>query len=144
MDYSTSHDRFLYDKIHPKIKARRHPMETAVPKTWKPKAAGILDIVAGTLGFIGVFFLITGVMVTGGVFDIPGIEDVPFFVPSLISGIALLVAVINVLALIGGIYAVQRKKWWVALVGSIAAFLSSTPLGIAAIILTALSKDEFE
>ncbi len=119
-------------------------METAVPKTWKPKAAGILDIVAGAIGFIGVIFLITGIMVTGGLFDIPGIEAVPFFVPSLISGIALLAAGINVLALIGGIYAVQRKKWGVAMVGSIAAFLASTPLGIAAIILTALSKNEFE
>jgi len=48
------------------------------------------------------------------------------------------------LPLIGGIYAVQRRKWGLALAGSIAAIFGSTPLGIAAAIFTALAKDEFE
>jgi hypothetical protein len=119
-------------------------METAVQKTWKPTVAGILDIVAGALVLIGVIFLVIGIMVTGGIFGIPGTEDIPGFVPPLISIITVLAAAISILALLGGIYAVQRKKWGLALAGSIAAFLVSNVLGIAAIILTALSKDEFE
>jgi len=46
---------------------------------------------------------------------------------------------------VGGIYALQRKIWGLALAGSIAAFFSpSWVLGVAAIVFTALSKNEFE
>lgn len=53
--------------------------------------------------------------------------------------------VLGVLAVVGGIHALQRKKWGWALTGSIAALLPICVLvGIAAIILTAQSKNEFE
>jgi uncharacterized membrane protein HdeD (DUF308 family) len=61
------------------------------------------------------------------------------FIP---MGIFLLAA--GILAIVGGIYALKRKKWKLALAGSIAAFFGSSPLGVAAIIFTALSKNEFE
>jgi hypothetical protein len=48
------------------------------------------------------------------------------------------------LAVIGGIYALQREKFGLAVTGSIAAFLPFSLLGLASIILIALSKDEFE
>ena len=48
------------------------------------------------------------------------------------------------LPLIGGIYAVQRKNWRLALTGSIVAILSALPLGITSTVLIALAKDEFE
>jgi hypothetical protein len=51
---------------------------------------------------------------------------------------------VGILAIVGGIYALQRKIWGLALAGSIAAFFPSWILGIAAIVLTALSKNEFE
>jgi len=47
-------------------------------------------------------------------------------------------------AIIGGIHALQRKKWWLALVGSVATFFPFSVLGMAAIVLTAMSKKEFE
>ena len=50
----------------------------------------------------------------------------------------------GILAIVGGTYALRRKKWGVALAGSIAAFFGQSPLGVAAIIFTALSKNEFE
>ena len=53
---------------------------------------------------------------------------------------------LSALAIVGGIYALRRKKWGLALTGSIAALI--VPwfwfLGIAAIVFTALSKSEFE
>ena len=50
-----------------------------------------------------------------------------------------------ILAIVGGIYALQRKIWGLALAGSIAAFFTpSWVLGVAAIVFTALSKNEFE
>ena len=53
-------------------------------KTWKPTVAGILDIISGAVGLIAVFGLIIAISVTGG-FYIPGTEQIPKFVPSLIS-----------------------------------------------------------
>jgi hypothetical protein len=52
--------------------------------------------------------------------------------------------------LIGGIYTLRRKIWGLALAGAISSILASIPLlggiplGKAATILVALSKDEFE
>ena len=59
--------------------------------------------------------------------------------------IAVTMAILGILAIIGGIYALQRKKWGLALTGSIAALFPVVGLlGIAAIILTLLSRDEFK
>ncbi|MBM4446660.1 MAG: hypothetical protein FJ023_04815 [Chloroflexi bacterium] len=107
-------------------------------KTWMPMAAGILDIVAGSLGLIGV----CGLTIGGGVMRM--IPDVPRFLPPLFMGLAIPLAIVGILAIVGGIYALQRKNWGMALAGSIAAFFPSWVLGIAAIVFTALSKNEFE
>ena len=118
-------------------------------KTWKPTVAGILDIISGAVGLLAVGGLIIAIGITGG-FYIPGTEDIPKFVPSLLTGIAISLAILSILSLIGGIYSVQRKTWWLALVGSVSAIFASIPLfgglpvGITATILTALSKNEFE
>jgi hypothetical protein len=48
-----------------------------------------------------------------------------------------------VLALVGGIFAVQRKMWGWALAGSIATALMSNVLGVVSIVLVAVSKPEF-
>ena len=115
-------------------------------KTWKPTVAGILQLVSGTTGLIAVFGMVIAIIITGN-FVISGIEDVPILAPALLT---IPLAIISILSLIGGIYAVQRKKWSLALVGSIASIFSSIPLlgglpvGITATILTALSKHEFE
>jgi hypothetical protein len=118
-------------------------------KTWKPVVAGVLDIVSGAVGLIAVLGLIIAILVTGGC-AIPGTENVPLFVPSLLTGIAVPLAIFSLLSLAGGIYALQRKLWGLALAGSIAAIFASIPLlgglpvGITATILTALSRNEFE
>ena len=118
-------------------------------KTWKPTVAGILNIVSGASGLTVVIGLIIAISVTGG-FHIPGTEEIPRFVPNLLTGIAVPLAIFSILSLIGGIYAVQRKLWGLALAGSISAIFASTPLlgglpvGITATVLTALSKGEFE
>jgi len=118
-------------------------------KTWKPAVAGILNIVSGAVGLIAVSGLIIAIIITGG-FYLPGTEEIPEFVPFLLIGLAVPLAILSILSLLGGIYAVQRKIWGLALAGSIAAVFASIPLlgglpvGITAIILTALSKNEFD
>ena len=117
-------------------------------RTWKPTVAGILNIVSGVVGLIAVSGLIIAIIITGGYYY-PGTETIPNFVSALLIGLAVPLAIFSVLSLTGGIYAVQRKKWGLALTGSITAIFASIPLlgglpvGITAIILTVLSKNEF-
>ena len=100
-------------------------------KTRKPKAAGILDIISA------VFVLGQGF---GCLLQWHTVEaKISFYI----------IVVAGVLAIVGGIYAIRRKMWGLALAGSITAIFSSIPLlgglpvGITATILTVLSKDEF-
>ena len=117
-------------------------------KTWKPTVAGILDIVSGALSLVGLVLFIIGFMV----FKAIGGTDMPMPMPiiPIYGGLAFLFAVAipiliaEILAIVGGIYALKRKKWGLALTGSIAALFASWPLGIAAIVFTAMSKEEFE
>jgi len=118
--------------------------------TWKPVVAGILDIVLGILNLFGMFMVI-GLLVAfgGGILTIVRIaEFMPIWLSGMVQGVliilAILLAVSSSLPLIGGIYAIQRKSWGLALTGSIVAILSAAPLGIISTVLVALSKNEFE
>ncbi|MFC1990771.1 hypothetical protein ACFLU9_01300 [Chloroflexota bacterium] len=72
-----------------------------------------------------------------------GKGDMPPFVPSIIFEMPVPAVVIALLAIVGGILSVSRKRWRWSLTGSIAAVLSLIILGIPAVVLIALSKDEF-
>jgi len=111
-------------------------------KTWKSTVAGILDIISGATGFlVGLVLVIVGLV--WGYFTIAGPKGL--FIPPMIFWIVGSVSIIfGVIAVVGGVYALQRKVWVLALAGSIFAFSCCRPLGIATIVLTALSKHEFE
>jgi len=120
-------------------------------KTWKPTVTGILDIVAGAFSLVGLILLILGIAFfmiasrTGGL-NLPGPMpmSLPIVPAALLVAIALPLLIADVLAIIGGIYAIRRKKWGWALTGSIAALFAAWPLGIAAIVFTVMSQKEFE
>ena len=105
-----------------------------------------MPVVAGSLALASAGFkllVVLGLMIASIVAIIPAsIVGVSPLVILLIIIIPL--AILPVLALVGGIYAIQRKKWGLALAGSIAAFLPFSLLGIASVVLIALSKNEFE
>ncbi len=122
-------------------------------KTWIPVAAGILDIISGALQ-LGVSLSAIGLIIFRG-WSIAGINpfSLIFTLPWLGTG---------VVAILGGIYIIQRKKWNLAFFGSLAAFIPLGVLvtfysfalnqpawaavllvGIAAIVLTVLSRNEF-
>ena len=116
-------------------------------KTWKPTVSGILNVITGSLMLIGSILLIIGYLCfTSGITVIPGIEAYPaaWIAPTVIIILAVYTFVIGVLSLIGGIYALQRRKWGLALTGSIAAIFGSQLFGILATIFTAMSRNEFE
>ena len=126
-------------------------MESTVKRTAMPTVAGILEIVAGTfsiLAFIGVmiaFFFIPASMTVS-----PGpAEEFGLWSFSILSGVVLALGAVfalifSVLPILGGIYAIQRKKWGLAIAGAIVVTISNLLLGIPALILTALAHEEFE
>ena len=113
-------------------------------KTNKPTTTGILDIISGVLSFFLAIILFIGFAITSEVWTVPGgVGDIPDFVPGIVMGWAIISIIITAVNLVGGIYAIKRKQWGWALAGSILAIVSFLPLGIAATVLVAQSKDEF-
>jgi hypothetical protein len=117
--------------------------------TWKPIVAGILNIITGIINLFGMFVVI-GLLTAfgGGILSIIRIADMmPIWLSGMVHGVliimAILLAVLSSLPLIGGIYAIQRKVWSLALAGSVVAILSIPPLGIVSTVLVSLSKSEF-
>ena len=116
-------------------------------KTWMATTAGIISIVAGSFRVIvilvmALFFAALAIFSRG---DITCLEQLPIAITaSILTTLATFALITSILAIVGGIYALRRKKWAMALAGAIAAFFCSAPLGIAAIVFTALSKNEFE
>jgi len=133
-----------------------------VNKTWKPIAAGILDLFIGSveLLFAIIVFWIWELrhdVELSGIGELLIKNSIPISIPFSFVGI---------LALVGGVYALRRKKWELAFTASIMAFILLMPwmgfflnsrhpaahpapslillLGIAAIVLTALARKEFE
>lgn len=103
-------------------------------KSWKPPAAGVLTIIGGALNIIaslGMTFLMpvaapfAYALVTVGLF-----------------GVLWLGA--GVMALVGGIFALQRRRWGLSLAGAICALMPpATLLGIVSTVFVALSREEF-
>jgi len=116
-------------------------------KTWKPITAGILNIVAGALVIIILFFLIIGILLFGIASMTKDGVNIPMNMPSIgLLGIVILAipfAALGILSIIGGVFAIKRRIWGLALAGSIGAIFCSTLLGIASTVLTVLSKKEF-
>ena len=130
------------------------------------KAAGILTIIAGATGIGrgGFLLALAGLIGRLGGFKgelsdlirqwagafIPGTIDIPSIIGRVIniSSTALIVIgavslVFGIIALVGGIQAIRRRAWGLALAGSILALPSSFILGLLSIIFVSTGKKEF-
>jgi hypothetical protein len=122
--------------------------DAARGKTWKTKTAGILAIVAGALSAIE--FVFVGVLVIP---KLGWLEVMSVLSESGIVAVAFAVVMASaIVAIVGGVFALKRKRWRLALAGSICAIFSlmfvpvllNVPLAIAAIVLVVLGRGEFE
>jgi hypothetical protein len=111
---------------------------TQPQKTAMPTVVGIFNIIVGAFCLLGVLALIVAAAVA-----MPFVRDFTLLPAFVITLIAIPVLVIGVLSVVGGMYALQRRNWGWVLAGSIASALVSHLFGIVAIVLTALSKNEF-
>jgi hypothetical protein len=126
-------------------------MAVTAPKSWKATTAGILSIVAGGLNGLVAIGIIVAIIFLGSlspmIMDYVDPADVPFVMP-LIVPILVFILVFSVITavfpIIGGVYALQRRRWGWALAGSIIAIFRTNVLGILATIFVSMAKDEFD
>ena len=104
--------------------------------------AGTLDVIDGGLKLLGVLGLTIAMIALANDPYRRAADEVDPLVILIVITVPL--AVLGILALVGGIYALRRKKWGVALAGAVAAALPFSLLGIAALVFTALSREEFD
>jgi hypothetical protein len=116
------------------------------------KVGGIISIVAGALGIIGGCIYVAMIWLFNYLFTMPQsygpmTPELPqefFQIMAIFYGaIGLILALIGVLAIVGGVYALKRKHWALALAGAIAGTITFFPCGIPAIIFVSLGKEEF-
>ena len=108
-------------------------------QTSMPIIAGILLIVEAGFKLLLLFGVIGAsifAIFPVASFPISTVALVPIVIVPLITWVAL--------ALIGGIFSLQRKKWELSLAGAIVAILPFSLLGMTALVLIVLSKNEFE
>lgn len=103
--------------------------------TAKPVVAGIFNIVVGALCLLTAFGVGIAAIIVGSL-SIP-------FVTAILLIILFPVLALGVVAILGGVYATQRRMWGWALAGSIATAIVSNVLGVASIVLVAVSRGEF-
>ena len=102
-------------------------------RTALPMTAGILSIVAGGIGLISGLVFVTTFETIGHLAGYWGVGAVG--APLIVTGI---------IAIVGGIFALQRRIWGLALAGAICALMwPVTGLGIPAIIFVAQARREF-
>ena len=111
-------------------------------RPWKPTTAGILSIVAGAGGFIGgiVITAIGGML--GSLSSLIGGAEI-YTALNILQAIGIPLIVFGIIAIVGGIFAIKRRIWGLALAGSILAIACEPVLGILAVIFVAQSKKEF-
>jgi len=105
--------------------------------TWMPLTAGILDLVAGVPAvIIGILFLADA--------EVPEwLSGVVGF--GVLTGTTVaLVTIFAVIAIVGGVFAIGKRTWWLALVGSIFALFCAWIFGIPAIVFTIMGKKHFK
>jgi len=108
-------------------------------KTWKPTTAGILSIVAGAIELlIGIGLTIALGLAASLAGAVPGLPS------GILPVFAIPIIILGIVAIVGGIYALRRKVWGLALAGCICAlFWPGFILGILAIIFVVMGKNEF-
>jgi len=116
------------------------------------KAAGALNIISGAMHLLGAIFVFIFGWLGDGIFSILwygmiGTPLTPITQPmpqEFQSTIAIPVFALSAFVIIAGIYAIRRRCWKLVVIGSISGTLLTWFLGIPAMILSVMSKKEFQ
>lgn len=115
-----------------------YPMGPVVEKTAKPVVGGILILIGALAGIASGASLIWA----GSMF-LP-LGDYGMDVSGILAVCGIIWIVLSLIGLLGGIFAMQRKHFGLAIVGGIFSLLVGFFIfGLIGLILVAISKDEF-
>jgi hypothetical protein len=116
------------------------------------KIGGILSIVSGAFGIlymlliifvlIMLYYMSTNTRFSRGYSDLP--PEFMNIMYVVYGAMGIFMALLGVLAIIGGIYSLKRKYWGWALAGAIASSITFFPCGIAALIFIAKGQADFK
>ena len=106
-------------------------------RTSSPTIAGVINIVVGSINLLGVLGIIILIALLSNDYYFDDIT-IPF-----LWVIFFVLLIFSIPSIIGGVYALQRKNWVIALIGSITSFLTWNVIGLIPLILIIISKDEF-
>ncbi len=115
-----------------------YPMGPVVEHTAKPVVGGILILIGALVGIISGAILIWG----GAMFlEIPVVGGE---MAGILATCGIVWLIFGIIGLLGGIFAIQRKHFGLAIVGGIFSLLSGYFIfGLIGLILVAISKNEF-
>jgi hypothetical protein len=114
--------------------------------TAKATVAGVLDIIAGGMALIGGVVLVgLGALGSSVLASVPAdVHGAVKLLPLLIFyPLALLLFAQGAVAIAGGVAALNRRSFGLAVAGSIIAVLLFLPLGVVALVLTIMAEPEF-
>ena len=116
----------------------------------KSQLGGILSIISGAFGIIGFIVMIAMILFFRYIINSPTFGDVgsnvqePFRIVFLIYGImGLVLLIIGTIGIVGGIYAIKKRLWGLALAGAICGIITFFPTGVIATIFVAQAQKEF-
>ncbi len=113
-----------------------------------PIAGGILNMLSGIIGLIATAFLITISITFGADIADEVVTSLGFLhigIPlTIIWLVAIPMLVISILAIISGVFALNKKNWGLSLAGAICSIVPSQFIGVIAVILILISKKEFK
>jgi hypothetical protein len=115
------------------------------------KVGGVLSIVSGGIGVMGALSMLFVVLVlqyTSGdyIYYSNGYyypDDFWAFITIFYVVIGVIGLLLSALGIIGGIYALRRKRWGLALAGAIASCFTFFPCGVPAVVFVSMAKPEF-
>jgi hypothetical protein len=120
-----------------------YPAGPVVEKTWKPLVGGILIILGALAGVIAGIWLaaIGGALDAMMPIEFPGVTDA---LTDIITICGVIWLIFGIIGLLGGIFAIKRTHYGLAILGGIFALLAGFfILGLIGLILVAISKNEF-
>ena len=104
---------------------------------WMPLTAGILDLVAGVPALIIGILVAAGLGALGWLSGIAGVGVI-------MAAIGVSLIIFAIIAIAGGVFALRKRTWGLALAGSIFALFCAWILGIPAIVFTVMGKKHFK
>jgi hypothetical protein len=114
------------------------------------RIGGILTIISGAFGILGGFGVLLGVLIMRAMSSMSytpygSLFPAEFFtiIMAFYAVWGIFLGLLGVLGIVGGVFALRKKNWGVALAGAIAGTLTFLLCGVPAVIFVTLAKPEF-